>query len=104
MKRFVVILLVTLLCGTSAFAGWHHRRHHFDAGYYAADIAAGVIGTTAGVMLAREMMDDGHRHHTRPRIYVVEPEGECYTVISRKTGKIIQKCVEHASEKIIYID
>ena len=105
MKRFVVVLLVFVLLSMPAFARWHHHRHHFGDGHYAADVAAGIVGTTAGVLLAKEILDnDNNRSWSTPRVYVVEPEGECYTVISRKTGKVTQKCVDYPAQKIIYVD
>ena len=104
MKHFMIVLLAVMFLAMPADARWHHHRH-FGHGYYVADVAAGIVGTTAGIMLAREIMDAGDtRSRPRPRVYVVEPEGRCYTIVSRKTGKVTQKCVEHASEEIIYVD
>ena len=104
MKRFILVLMAVVLFSSSADARWHHGHRHFGHGYYAADVATGIIGTAAGVMLAREILDTPAPRVVQPRVYVVEPEGKCYTIISRKTGQITQKCVERASEEIIYID
>lgn len=105
MKHFMIVFLAVIMFSMPASARWHHRHHHFGRGYYAADVASGIIGTTVGVALAKEIMDsETSRPRHRPRVYIVEPEGKCYTIISRKTGKVTQKCVEHASEEIIYID
>lgn len=107
MRKFIIVLLAGLIFSTSVSARWyggyHHRRKDCC---YASDVAAGIVGTAAGVMIAEELMETRHTRHNKPvkKVYIYEPEGKCYTVVSRKTGKITQECVENASSDIIYVD
>lgn len=105
MKKTVLVILACLLMMPVAEAK-HWKRHHGwrHGGYYAADITAGIVGTTAGVLLAEEIMHPRRSRQPKPKVFVVEPEGKCYTIVSRKTGKITQQCVENASSDIIYVD
>lgn len=108
MKKFVVLLLLGIFIASPAMArGKKHHIFHHHKGYYASDITAGIIGTTVGVLIADELIADRHKHRkvpARPRVYMAEPEKTCYTIVSRKTGKVRQECVENASDKIIYVD
>lgn len=107
MKKFVLILLAALMVANPALAkkkGFGHRHRHYSR-YYASDVAAGIVGSAVGVMIAGEIMGaKKHRHHPKPRVYIVEPEAKCYTIVSRKTGKIKQECVDNAAGDIIYVD
>lgn len=106
MKKLFVVLLACLVFSSTAEARHYHHGFHGwrRGGYYAADITAGIIGTTAGVLLAEEMMRPRRYKQPSPTVYVVEPEGKCYTIVSKKTGKVTQQCVENASDSIIYVD
>ena len=108
MKKVSVAIVCCLLFCSTADAGWHGGSHHYHhRGWeYGYNIATGIIGTTAGILLAEGLINNNRqpRIQPKPRIYVVEPEGKCYTIISRKTGKIRQECVENASDDIIYVD
>ena len=109
MKKFVIAFLCCLLMCPVAEARWHGghgRPHHYHHGWHSGyNIAAGIIGTTAGVLLAEELINANRpRVRPQPRVYVVEPEAKCYTVVSRKTGKVKQECVENASSDVIYVD
>lgn len=105
MKKLILVVLMCLVVCQPAEAR-HYRRHSgwCGGGCYAADVTAGVVGTTAGILLADQIMQKRKPRAPKPRVYVVEPEGKCYTVVSRKTGKITQQCVENASDDIIYVD
>lgn len=107
MKKFIVILLATLFVANPALAKrWGKHHHHNRVGYYASDITAGIVGTAVGVMIAGEIMGvhKGYRKPQKPKVYIAEPEAKCYTIVSRKTGKVRQECVENASDEIIYVD
>ncbi len=105
MKKLLIVFLAGMLVFPfSAEARWH-KRHHNRGCCYGSDVAAGIIGTAAGVMLAEKMMTAKQpKKQLKPKVYIYEPEGKCYTIVSRKTGKIRQECVEKASDSIIYID
>ena len=107
MKKIIFILISCLLMTSIAEAKSyrkHHHRHH--KGYYISDVATGIVGTTAGILLAEELMSmrRSSRPQSKPKVYIVEPEGKCYTIVSKKSGKVTQKCVEQDSDEIIYID
>lgn len=104
MKYFITALIAVMLISPMAEARWygHHRRHGDCC--YAADIATGIIGTTAGVMIANELMNHPRRKHHAERVYIYEPETKCYTVVSRKTGKVTQECVSSSENEVIYVD
>lgn len=106
MKSFVIILLGVLMFSASASARCYDGYYHRRGGCYAADVTAGIVGTAAGVVIAEEIMEAKHTKRDKPtkKVHIYEPEGKCFTFISRKTGEITQKCVENASEEIIYID
>lgn len=105
MKKLFVVLLACVVFIQTAEARCYRGCHGWRrGGYYAADVTAGIVGTTAGVLLAEEMMKPRTHKQPKPKVYIVEPEGKCYTVVSKKTGKITQKCVENASDSIIYVD
>ena len=105
MKKLVVVFLACMVFVQNVEAKCYRGCHGWRrGGYYAADVTAGIVGTTAGVLLAEEMMHPRKPKQAKPKVYVVEPEGKCYTVVSRKTGKITQQCVENASDSIIYVD
>ena len=111
-KKLIAALMLSLaFCGSAEARGHGGHRwapfHHHHHRYYSrgANIAAGIIGTTAGILLADQLINSRpQRVEVQPRVYLVEPEGKCYTVVSRKTGKITQECVENASSDIIYVD
>ena len=113
-KKIIAVLMLFMALSPAAQArGWHgghgmghpgpvYHHHHHHTG---ANIAAGIIGTTAGILLAEQLIySRPQRVEAQPRVYLVEPEGKCYTIISRKTGKISQQCVNNASTDTIYID
>ena len=108
MKKVIIAVVCCLMMCSTAEARWHggpHHHHHHRGWGYGYNIATGIIGTTAGILLAEELINARqHRVQPKPRVYVVEPEGKCYTVVSRKTGKVRQECVENASDDIIYVD
>ena len=103
MKKIIFILLLSLLVSPSVQAK-HCGHRYYPHGCYASDIAAGIVGTAAGVMIADQVMNKERRTPKKPRVYIVEPEGKCYTVVSRKTGKITQECQDKASADVIYVD
>ncbi len=108
MKKFIIFFVMCILMSNHAMAKWgkHHRYHKHHKSYYATDVAAGIVGTTVGILIADELIDarNARRKNSKPRVYIAEPEGKCYTVVSRKTGKIRQECVDNASDDIIYVD
>ena len=105
MKRILLLIMfcVLIVSNVEAKPYKHHRSHR---GYHVANVAAGIVGTTAGILLAEELMSMRRYNKPlpKPRIYMVEPEEKCYTVVFRKTGKISQQCVENSSDDIIYVD
>lgn len=102
MKYLLAVLLSLVMMTPNAEAKWHKHHHRYDDCCYAADVATGIISTTAGVMIANELIN---RPRPRPKkVYIYEPEPECYTIISRKTGKVTQECVDNPSDRIIYVD
>lgn len=115
MKKIITVVICCLMMCSVAEARWHggpgghfHRHHRgWGHGY---NIAAGIIGTTAGVLLAEELINTRKPRvverivEAKPQVYMVEPEGKCYTIVSRKTGKVRQECVENSSDDIIYVD
>lgn len=104
MKYFVFVLLAGVMMISRAEARWYgHHRWHGDC-CYAADVATGVISTTAGIMIANELMNRPRPRHHKKRVYIYEPEPKCYTIVSRKSGKITQECVDNPSDEIIYVD
>jgi len=109
-KKIIATLMLCMVLCPSAYARGHggphfyghHHHHHYGRGI---GLAAGIIGTTAGILLAEQLINSRPRRvEVQPKVYLVEPEGNCYTVVSRKTGKVTQKCVENASDDIIYVD
>ncbi len=104
MKYLPLFLPALMIATPNAEARWYKHRHWHDDCCYAADVATGIISTTAGVMIANELINKPVRKHHRKRVYIYEPEPECYTIVSRKTGKVTQKCVDNPTDKIIYVD
>lgn len=108
MKKIIVFFVMCMLVSNPVMAKRfnHHRYHKHHRNYYASDVVAGIVGTTVGILIADELIDarNTRRKNSKPRVYIAEPEGKCYTVVSRKTGKIRQECVGNASDDIIYID
>ena len=104
MKKILLIMMFCLLIIPNVEAK-PHRFHRPSKGHHVSNVVSGIVGITAGVLLAGKLVDHHQpKYQTSPRLYVVEPEGECYTVVSRKTGKITQQCVENNSDNIIYVD
>ena len=104
MKKLLLILIFSLLIAPNADAK-PHRHHRPNRGHHVSNVVSGIVGMTAGVLLAGKLVESHQpRYQEAPRVYVVEPEGECYTVVSRKTGKVSQQCVENNSSNIIYVD
>lgn len=104
MKYLLSVILVLVMMTPNAEARWYKHHHGYGDCCYAADVAAGIIGTTAGIIIARELVGVQEPRHHPKKVYIYEPEPECYTIVSRKTGKITQKCVDNPSDKIIYVD
>ena len=83
----------------------HHRHHHPQKGHHVSNVVSGIIGITTGTILAGRLLEASQpKYVPAPHLYMVEPEGECYTIVSRKTGKISQQCVKNSSNDIIYVD
>ncbi len=102
-KWFIIFLMGMFLVPFSAEARWYNRRNCNDGCY--TDFASGIIGTATGVMLADKIMNSKEtKKKQKPKVHIYEPEGKCYTIVSKKTGKIKQECVENASDSIIYVD
>ena len=111
MKKFVLTLMAALMICNPALAkgrGHHHghfrpRVHH--SGIHAVgDLAWGVAGVVAGVSLINNLVSSNDAVVQQPKVYIAEPEGECYITVSIKTGSIKEKCFNKLSKGIIYVD
>ena len=111
MKKFFLILVATVMICNPAFAkrhGYHtHFKHHGHHGgiHAVGDLAWGVAGVVAGATLINSLVSSANPINVQnPKVYVAEPEGECYITVSRKTGKVTEKCFNRLSKGIIYVD
>ena len=107
MKKIIFILMAAVMVvATPAEAKrWGGRHHHGRSGCcFSRNVAAGILGATTGALIAREFTKPARPIVAKPVVHIVEPEGNCYTVVSKKTGKVRQECFDNASEKIIYVD
>lgn len=112
MKKFVLILLMALMLCNPAMAkrGGHHHGHFHYRGHHGGihavgDLAWGVAGVVAGATLISNLVSSSSGvRHQQPKVYMVEPEGECYITVSRKTGDVKEKCFNRLSKGIIYVD
>ena len=111
MKKFVLTLLMALMISSPALAkgrGHHHGHFHYrghHSGIHAVgDLAWGVAGVVAGVSLINSLVSSNDTVVQQPKVYIAEPEGECYITVSRKTGNVKEKCFNRLSKGIIYVD
>ena len=111
MKKFFLALVMTLMICNPALAKKHgphghvsYRGHH--GGIHAVgDLAWGVAGVVAGVSLINSLVNsNSYYKEQQPKVYIAEPEGECYITVSRKTGIAKEKCFNRLSKGIIYVD
>ncbi|MBE6467731.1 MAG: hypothetical protein E7004_03975 [Alphaproteobacteria bacterium] len=112
MKKFVLTLLMALMFCNPAFArrGGHHHGHFHYRGHHGGihavgDLAWGVAGVVAGAALINNLVSSSSSvKYQQPKVYIAEPEGECYITVSRKTGDVKEKCFNRLSKGIIYVD
>lgn len=106
MKKIILaFLIITLSTGSAQAKPWRPYHHHKKDCCISRNLAAGVLGITAGVLIANSITPPQKRkRYSKPVVHIVEPENNCYTVVSRKSGKIRQECFENSSDKIIYVD
>ena len=110
MKKFFLVLVMTLMICNPALAKKHgphghvsYRGHH--GGIHAVgDLAWGVAGVVAGATLISSLVSSSGPAHQSTKVYIAEPEGECYITVSRKTGEVKEKCFNRLSKGIIYVD
>ncbi len=112
MKKFILTFLMALMICNPAFAkgrGHHHGHFHYrghHGGIHAVgDLAWGVAGVVAGATLISSLVSSTSQpKYQQPKVYIAEPEGECYITVSRKTGDVKEKCFNRLSKGIIYVD
>ena len=112
MKKIVLAFLMALMICNPAFArrGGHHHGHFHYRGHHGGihavgDLAWGVAGVVAGVALINNLVSSSSSvKYQQPKVYIAEPEGECYITVSRKTGDVKEKCFNRLSKGIIYVD
>lgn len=112
MKKFILTFLMIMMICSPAFAkgrGHHHGHFHYHGhhgGIHAVgDLAWGVAGVVAGATLISSLVNSPSRpKYQQPKVYIAEPEGECYITVSRKTGDVKEKCFNRLSKGIIYVD
>lgn len=111
MKKFILTFLMTMMICSPAMArgrGHHHNHFHYrghHGGIHAVgDLAWGVAGVVAGVSLINGLVKTNNTVNQQPKVYIAEPEGECYITVSRKTGDVKEKCFNRLSKGIIYVD
>ena len=111
MKKFFLTLVMTLMICNPALAKGHgphghfHYRGHHGGIHAVGDLAWGVAGVVAGATLINSLVNSGSQTKVQqPKVYIAEPEGECYITVSRKTGEVKEKCFNRLSKGIIYVD
>lgn len=111
MKKFVLTLIISLMICNPALAKRSHHHGHFryhghHGGIHAVgDLAWGVAGVVAGATLISSLVSSSNQTRVQqPKVYIAEPEGECYITVSRKTGEVKEKCFNRLSKGIIYVD
>ena len=99
-----------MFCTPVLAKGHHHGAHikyrgHHGRVHAAGDWAWGVAGVIAGVTLINCLVKlNDNNVNQQPKVYVAEPEGECYITVSRKNGEVKEKCFNRLSKGIIYVD
>ena len=109
-KFFLTVVMSLMICNPVLAKGHGHHGHvsyrgHRGGIHAVGDLAWGVAGVVAGVTLISSLV--GSNNTTviqQPKVYVAEPEGECYITVSRKTGEVKEKCFNRLSKGIIYVD
>ena len=111
MKKFLLTFLAALMICNPALAKKHghrpqvHYKHHHGAVHAVGDLAWGVAGVVAGVSLINSLVSSNNSIVVQqPKIYMAEPDDECYITVSRKTGDVKEKCFNRLSKGIIYVD
>ena len=107
MKKFILVVLAALMVVVTPAEAkkWGHGHHHGRKGCcYSRNVTAGILGATTGILLAKELARPARPVISKPVVHIVEPESNCYTIVSKKTGKVRQECFENESEKVIYVD
>ena len=111
MKKFLLILIAALMiCNPVMAKGHRHHRHvrhhgHHRGIHVAGDLAWGVAGVVAGATLISSLISSSNKSNVQqPKVYMVEPEDECYITVSRKSGEVKEKCFNRLSKGIIYVD
>ena len=111
MKKFFLALVVSLMICNPAMAKRHghhghfHYRGHHSGVHAVGDLAWGVAGVVAGATLISSLVKASSQPVIQqPKVYIAEPEGECYITVSMKTGEAKEKCFNRLSKGIIYVD
>jgi hypothetical protein len=110
MKKIFLLLMMSLLIVSPASAKMkkHKAPHFHHVSIHKHDrTASGILGAMAGFALADAIYYSSAPKvvvKPKPKVYIVEPERKCYTIVSRKTGSVSQKCVESSDDEIIYVD
>jgi hypothetical protein len=111
-KFFLTFIAALMICNPVLAKGHghhgpaHHRPvHHYRGAHKVGDLVWGAAGVVAGATLISSLISSNNRSvMQQPKVYVVEPEDECYITVSRKSGEVKEKCFNQQSKGIIYID
>ena len=110
MKKILLAFVLAVMVCNPALAKRHghhhvHYKHHHGGIHAVGDLAWGVAGVVAGVSLINGLVNSSQQSRQyQPKVYIAEPEEECYITVSRKTGEVKEKCFNRLSKGIIYVD